>query len=38
MASRSHETAQYPLHHETYAPAKFEVATPNGFKGADAFT
>ena len=22
--------AQYPLHHVTYAPAKFEVATSNG--------
>ena len=24
--------AQYPPHHVTYAPAKFEVATPNGLK------
>ena len=29
--------AQYPLHHVTYAPAKFEVATSNGLAG-DAFT
>ena len=29
--------AQYPLHHVTYAPAKFEVATSNGL-GGDAFT
>ena len=29
--------AQYPLHHVTYAPAKFEVAMSNGL-GADAFT
>ena len=29
--------AQYPLHHVTYAPAKFEVATCDGF-GEDAFT
>ena len=28
---------QYPLHHVTYAPAKFEVASPNGL-GGDAFT
>ena len=28
--------AQYPLHNVTYAPAKFEVATPNGL--GDAFT
>ena len=27
----------YPLHHVTYAPAKFEVATSNGLRG-DAFT
>ena len=30
-------TAQYPLHHEIYAPARFEAATPNIY-GADAFT
>ena len=24
------EFAQYPLHHVTYAPVKFEVATYNG--------
>ena len=28
--------AHYPLHLETYTPAKFEVATPNGLEG-DAF-
>ena len=29
--------AQYPLHHVTYAPTKFEVATSNSLVG-DAFT
>ena len=29
--------AQYPLHHVTYAPAEFKVATSNGL-GGDAFT
>ena len=29
--------AQYPLHHVTYAPVKFEAATSNGL-GGDAFT
>ena len=29
--------AQYPLHHVTYAPAKFEAVTPNDL-GGDAFT
>ena len=29
--------AQYPPHHVTYAPAKFEVAMSNGL-GEDAFT
>ena len=29
--------AQYPLHHVTYAAAKFEAATSKGLKG-DAFT
>ena len=29
--------AKYPLHHVTYAHAKFEVATSNGLEG-DAFT
>ena len=29
--------AQYPLHHVTYAPAKFEVATSNSL-GGDAVT
>ena len=29
--------AQYPLHHVTYSPAKFEVATSNGLEG-DPFT
>ena len=28
--------AKYSLHHVTYSPAKFKVATPNGLK--DAFT
>ena len=28
--------AQYPLHHMTYAPAKFEVAMSNGL-GGNAF-
>ena len=28
---------QYPLHHVTYSPAKFEVATSNSL-GGDAFT
>ena len=28
---------QFPLHHVTYAPAKFEVATSNGLED-DAFT
>ena len=27
----------YPLHYVTFAPAMFEVATPNSF-GGDAFT
>ena len=29
--------AQYPLHHVTYAPAKFEVAMSNDL-GGDKFT
>ena len=29
--------SQYPLHHVTYVPAKYEVATSNG-RGGDAFT
>ena len=29
--------AQYPLHHVTYSPTKFEVATSNGLEG-DTFT
>ena len=29
--------AQYPLHHDTYAHAKFKVATPNSL-GRDVFT
>ena len=29
--------AQYPLHHVTYSPTKFEVATSNGL-GGDTFT
>ena len=32
----THIIAQYPLHHVTYAPAKFEVASSNG--SGDAFT
>ena len=28
---------QFPLHHATYAPAKFEVATSDGL-GGDAFS
>ena len=31
------DVTQYPLHHVTYAAAKFEVATFNGL-GEDAFT
>ena len=33
--------SQYPLHHVTYAPAKFEVASSNGLGGDqqnDTFT
>ena len=33
----SRYVVQYPLHHVTYAPAKFEVAMSNGL-GIDAFT
>ena len=29
--------AKYPLHHVTYTPAKFEIATPNNL-GRDGFT
>ena len=29
--------AQFPLHHVTYSPTKFEVATSNGLRG-DTFT
>ena len=29
--------AQYPRHHLTYAPAKFDIATSHG-SGEDAFT
>ena len=29
--------AQFPLHHVTYSPTKFEVATSNGL-GGDTFT
>ena len=36
LASRSLSIAQHPLHHVTYAPAKFEVAKFNGL--GDAFT
>ena len=32
-----HNVVQYPLHHVTNAPAKFEVAKSNGL-GKDAFT
>ena len=31
------KVTQYPLHHVTYSPTKFEVATSNGL-GGDAFT
>ena len=31
------DVTQYPLHHVTYAHAKFEVGTSNGL-GGDAFT
>ena len=33
----SQNVAKYPLHHVTFAPAKFEVATSNNL-GGDAFT
>ena len=33
----THNVAQYPLHHVTYAPANFEVAMSNG-SGGYAFT
>ena len=33
----THNVAQYPLHHMTYSPGKFEVAMPNGL-GGNAFT
>ena len=29
--------AQFPLHHVTYSPTKFEVTTSNGLRG-DTFT
>ena len=34
---RTHNVAQYPLHHVTYTPANFEVATSNS-SGGDVFT
>ena len=34
---RTQNIAQYPLHHMTYAPAKFEAAMPNCL-GGKAFT
>ena len=37
LASRSQNVSQDPLHHVTFAPAKFEVAMSNGL-GGDAFT
>ena len=36
LAKVTCDVAQYPLHHVTYAAAKFEVATSNGL-GGDAF-
>ena len=36
-AKVTQNSAKYPLHHVTYAPAKFEVTTPKGL-GGDAFT
>ena len=33
----THSVAEYPQHHVTYAPAKFEVATTNSL-GEDPFT
>ena len=35
LASKSRNNAQHPQHHETYAPAKFEVAKFNRL--GDAF-
>ena len=34
---QTRNVAQYPLHHMTYASAKFEVAMSNGW-GGNAFT
>ena len=34
---QTRNVAQYPLHHMTYAPAKFEAAMSNGL-GGNAFT
>ena len=36
-AKVTQNVAQYPLHHVTYSPTKFEVATSNGL-GGDTFT
>ena len=36
LGLKSYHVGQYPLHDVTYAPAKFEVATPNGL-GGDAY-
>ena len=33
FGSRSHNVAQYPLHHVTYSATKFEVATSNSLGG-----
>ena len=37
MVKVTRNVAQYPLHHVTYSPTKFEVATSNGL-GGDTFT
>ena len=37
MLPSTQNIAQYPLHHVTYAPAKFEGAMSSGL-GEDAFT
>ena len=34
---QTRNVAQYPLHHMTYAPAKFETSMSNGL-GGNAFT
>ena len=37
LSQRHTNVAQYPPHHVTHAPAKFEVAASNSL-GGDAFT